>query len=148
MKRLIVAAFLLIATSLFGQPTILEIERGQTVTFEWEAVTTLSDGRATSDRIFYQIYAAPIMGGVPQWGSPGEVKLLPDKYFYDSGSQVSTEVVVSLPEDNYKIVVTAYRFGPSGDMLESGPSSEQIFFNMTETNLPPAKPVTVKVRIN
>jgi len=147
MKRLIVAAFLLIATSLFGQQ-ILEIERGQVVTFEWNAVTTLSDGRPTSDRIFYQIYAAPIMGGVPQWASPGEVKLLPDKYFYDSGSQVSTEVVVSLPEDKYKIVVTAYRFGLSGDMLESGPSSEQIFFNMTETNLPPSKPVTVKVRIN
>ncbi len=141
-----IAIFLLITTSLFGQQ-ILEIERGQTVTFEWDAVTTLSDGRTTSDSIFYQIYAAPIIDGVPQWASSGEVNMLPEKYYY-SGSNVVTEVIANLPEDSYKIVVTAYRFGPSGDVLESGPSSEQIFFNMVETNLPPSKPVTVKVRIN
>jgi len=128
---------------------ILEIERGQTVTFEWDAVTTLSDGRATSDSIFYQIYAAPIMGGIPQWDTSGEVELLPDKYYYSGNdNDVVTEVTVYLPEDKYKIVVTAYRFDSTGIMRESDPSSEQIFFNMVETNLPPAKPVTVKVKIN
>jgi len=143
--RKFIVAFMFIATSLFGQQ-ILEIERGQTVTFEWDAVTTLVDGRATSDSIFYQIYAAPIMGGVPQWGSSGEVELLPDKYYY-SGNDVVTEVSVNLPESKYKIVVTAYRFS-AGIIRESDPSSEQIFFNMVETNLSPAKPVTVKVKIN
>jgi len=137
--------FMLMAASLFGQQ-ILEIERGQTVTFEWNAVTTLSDGRTTSDSIFYQIYAAPIIDGVPQWESSGEIKMLPEKYYY-SGSYVVTEIIVSLPEDNYKIVVTAYRFDNKGIMWESNPSSEQIFFNMAETNLPPSKPITVKVKI-
>jgi len=146
MRKLIGAIFLLaLAFPLFAQQ-ILDIERGQTVIFEWDAVTTLSDGRTTPDSIFYQIYAAPIVDGVPLWGSSGEVKLLPERYFY-SGTEVTTEVVVNLPEDNYKIVVTAYRVVASGDVLESGPSSEQIFFNMVETQLPPSKPVTVKVRI-
>ncbi len=131
---------------LFGQQ-ILEIERGQTVIFEWDAVTTLSDGRTTSDSIFYQIYAAPVVDGVPLWGSSGEVKMLVEKYFYDAGGQVRTETIANLPEDSYKIVVTAYRFDSTGIMRESGPSSEQIFFNMAETHLPPSKPVTVWVKI-
>ncbi|KKL11898.1 hypothetical protein LCGC14_2541140, partial [marine sediment metagenome] len=124
---------------------ILDVERGSTVTFEWDAVTTLEGGSPATDSIFYQVYATPILNDTPQWGSSDEITLRPDRWFFSG--DVEARIIIQLPLERYRIWATSYRYNSKGIKLESIKTSELIFFNMKEVSLPPATPVSFKVKI-
>ncbi len=149
MKKLIVFCLMIISTSVHPQQFI-DVEPGQSKTFSWDEVTTDTTGRALNrENVFYQIWAAPMVDGVPKWNE--KVQLLAIDYkpsVVDSGKIAKAAPVHLNLGQKYQMAITAYIYSENdGARLESERSVELIVFNMVEGEAPPSTPGRFKVEI-
>ena len=148
MKKYLVI-FMLVSTSLFGQQ-VIDVEPGQSKIFSWDEVTTDTTGRALNrEDIFYQIWAAPMVDGVPNWNE--KVQLLATDYkpsVVDSGKIARAAPVHLNRGQKYQMAITAYIYSKNdGARLESERSAELIVFNMIVGEAPPSIPGRFKVDV-
>lgn len=151
MKKLLLILLIWTVPS-FGQQ-ILDVKRGSSVTYSWAEVTTdTSGGTLKRSEVYYQMYAAPFVDDIPQWVEGIQVKLFEEDWQPMSFDSSRVEVVksVTLTDDKYQLVLTAYRYDSDGNRHESDPSLGLIIFNMENGTAPPVKPgnVTVQQKIN
>lgn len=151
MKKLIIIFFYLmvISTCAYAQQFI-DVEPGQSKIFSWDEVTTDTTGRTLSrEDVFYQIWAAPMVGGVPSWND--KVFFLEENYrpaVVDDGKVATTAPVNLTRGIKYQIAITAYIYSKNnGAKLESEKSAELIVFNMIAGEAPPSIPGRFKVEV-
>lgn len=149
MKRLIIFICLMMISTCYSQQFI-DVEPGQSKIFSWDEVTTDTTGRALNrEDVFYQIWAAEMVGGVPNWND--KVQLLGTDYrpaVVDDGKVATTAPVDLTRGIKYQIAITAYIYSKNnGAKLESENSAELIVFNMIAGEAPPSIPGRFKVEV-